>query len=71
MFLKRRQIRSLKAVYICEASKYVDVPFSKIIDEYATRSCVEDRYLSCSYYVDAIKEIEKKIVELDRRVKEI
>lgn len=70
-FLKRRSIGPLKAVYICEASKYVDVPFSKIEDEYATKNCVEDRYLSCSYYVDAIKEIEKKIIELDRKIKEI
>ena len=70
-FLKRRSIGPLKAMYLCGASKYVDVPFSKIEDEYVTKNCVEDRYLSCSYYMSAINEMERRINELDRKIKEI
>jgi len=70
-FLKRSSVFPNKYIYICEASKYVHVPFSRIDEKDLPRYCVENRYYDCTYYLNAIGTIEKRIEEIKEEIKKI
>ncbi len=69
-FPKRRVVLPGRYIYICETSKYVQVPFSKLDEEDLLRYCVENRYYDCTYYLNTLNIIEKRIKEIEKKIAE-